>query len=297
MKVRFTIYGKLSRRSGFKLACSAVSARFLHGQTNPVAAVPDLVKTIPPRPSEAPTGSQFAASVLHLDKPQREAAILGQILDGNLPGFLRKLAPVKLRYAPASGEALTATVFAMPEYLAIGSDSDFLRIPMNLFTAEAIAKQFRFLLPTRKMVDAVYDQAPCRFTPQPLPAGPEMTSTEYYRTHNALIDRQSQSHSHPFGVLAAGHKKDVVLTNLLNSNPGRIAIYGWHRAKGDPIQPLSLVHGATYADYSHGIRLVAGLALVEGKLRAVAEVLQDRALGKIFSDEGLIHVPAAFSAA
>jgi len=286
---------KLTRRNGLKLAFSAISARFLHGQAP--AAAPDLIHSIPARSAEAPTGSQFAASVEHLDRPQREQAILTQLLGGNLPGFLRKLASVKLSYQPPTGPSVAATIFVMPEYLAIGSDSDFLRIPMNLYTASEIARQFRFLIPTRKMVDAVYDQAPCRFTPQPMPAGPEMTSTQYYRTHNALIDKQSQTHRHPFGALAAGHKKDVVLTRLLNSNPGRIAIYGWHRAKGDPIQPLSLVHGAGYADYSHGIRLVAGMALLDGKVRAIAEVLQDRLLANVFTDEGAIHLPAAFSAA
>ena len=80
----------------------------------------------------------------------------------------------------------------MPEYLAIGSDSDFLRIPMNLHTATAIADRFGFVLPTRKMVDAIYHQSTSRFTPQPLPAGPQMTSTEYYRQHNEMIDGQSR---------------------------------------------------------------------------------------------------------
>ena len=31
----------------------------------------------------------------------------------------------------------------MPDYLAIGSDKDFLRIPMNLHTATAIAASLR----------------------------------------------------------------------------------------------------------------------------------------------------------
>lgn len=294
--MRFTPRARLSRRNGIKLAFSALSFRFLRGQATPSTA-PDLAGTIPPRPAEAPTGSQFAASVEHLEKPQREEAILQQLLNGNLPAFLRKLVPVKLSYSPPDGRSLAATIFAMPEYLAIGSDSDFLRIPMNLYTAATVARKFRFLLPTRRMVDAAYDQSASRFMPQPLPAGPEMTSTEYYRRHNAMIEQQSHARGFPFGVLAAGHKKDVVLTRLLSRNPGRIAIYGWHRAKGDPIQPLSLVHGAGYADYSHGIRLVAGMAVVEGKLRAVADILQDRLLAGLLSDEGVIDIPPAFSAA
>ena len=51
-------------------------------------------------------------------------------------------------------------------------------------------------------------------------------------------------------MLTAGPRKDLVLTSRLWLDPGKVAIYGWHRARGAPIQPLSTVHGAGYADYS-----------------------------------------------
>ena len=121
----------------------------------------------------------------------------------------------------------------MPEYLAIGSDSDFLRIPMNLHTATAIADRFRFVLPTRKMVDAIYDQSTCHFTPQPLPAGPQMTSTEYYRTHNAMIEKQSRDSRLSVGRAGFRPQEGCRPHQSLDPEPGRIAIYGWHRATGD----------------------------------------------------------------
>ncbi len=249
--------------------------------------------SIPPRSSNALTGSQFAASVAGLDKDSREQAIHGQLISGNLPGFLRKLVPVRL----TSGAAKSATIFVTPEYLAIGSDGDYLRIPMNLYTATTVAQRFRFLLPTRKMVDAIYGQCQRCFTPQPLPAGPEMTSTKYYERHNSMIDEQARERSLPaVDGLAAGHKKDVVLTNRLRLNPGHIAIYGWHRGAGDPIQPLTTIHVAGYADYSHGIRLVADMALVDGKPHPVSAMLQDRSLADLLSDEGPIRVPGIIGA-
>jgi hypothetical protein len=108
-----------------------------------------------------------------------------------------------------------------------------------------------------------------------------------------MIDEQAQARGIPQGTLVAGHKKDVVLTNRLTRMPGRIAIYGWHRGKNDPIQPLSTVHGAGYADYSHGIRLVAGLALIEGRLRSVYNILEDSVLARVLSDEGAIRLAPA----
>jgi hypothetical protein len=232
-----------------------------------------------------------------MDRQQREDAILGQLLEGNLPSFLRKLAPVKLNCEVAGRKTLTAAVFVMPEYLAIGSDNDFLRIPMNLHTATAVADRFGFLLPTKKMVDAIYHQSTCRFTPQPLPAGPQMRSTEYYQHHNVMIDEQSHTRGFPLGALVSGHKKDVVLTNRLNWKPGRIAIYGWHRDTGEPIQPLSTVHGADYADYSHGIRLIATMAMIEGQLRSVRGILRDAVFAQVLSDEGAIRVSPALGTA
>ena len=280
---------KFTRRHGMKAGMSALSAGFLRARE-----APDLTRSIPAASPDALTGSQFAESVLNMDRKERERAILDQLVAGNLPSFLRKLVPVKLRSELASGKEDSVTIFIMPEYLAIGSDGDFLRIPMNLHTATAVASRFGFVLPTRKIVDAIYDQASCHFTPQPLPAGPQMTSTEYYRMHNAMIDKQSQSLGFPPGALVAGHKKDVVLTNRLVTHPGQIAIYGWHRAKGSPIQPLSTVHGAGYADYSHGIRLVAKMATIDGKPRSVLEILHDPKLAGLLSDEGPIRLAPTF---
>ena len=94
-----------------------------------------------------------------MDGQEREQAILDQVLQGNLPEFLRSLKPVVLQREFHDGSVIIATVFVMPDYLAIGSDDDFLTIPMNLHTATAIASQFGFMLPTPKIVDAIYDQS------------------------------------------------------------------------------------------------------------------------------------------
>jgi len=271
------------------LAFSALWARRAHARTPNVA---EIARAIPPRPANALRGSQFADLASSMDRHQRERAIQDQLAQGNLPDFLRTLVPVNLR----SNKGL-ATIFVMPEYVAIGSDSDFLRIPMNLHTAVGVANRFGFLLPTRKIVDAIYAQSTSRCTPQPLPAGPEMSSTHYYATHNSMIDAQLKARGFSSSALIAGHKKDVVLSNRLVRIPGRIAIYGWHRAPGMPIQPLSTVHGSDYADYSHGIRLIASIALVDGKMQSIQDILRDPARAAALSDEGAIPVSSVLARA
>jgi hypothetical protein len=229
--------------------------------------------------------------------PEREQAILAEISKGNLPEFLRKLVPVELRCDSCSASHLVATIFVTPDYLAIGSDADFLRIPMNLHSAATIAARFGFVLPTRKMVDAIYLQSRYHLVPQPLPAGAQMRSTEYYRNHNQLIEDQVHAIGARLGALISGDKKDVVMSNRLATHLGRIAIYGWHRGAGEPIQPLSTVHGANYADYSHGIRLISEWALINGKLESVRDLLRDPATAAILSDEGPIEMNSRLLAA
>ena len=235
--------------------------------------------------------------VSNMTAPEREQAILTEISKGNLPEFLRHLVPVELHCESGAARSLAATIFVTPDYLAIGSDADFLRIPMNLHTAATIAGNFGFVLPTRKMVDAIYLQSRYHLVPQPLPAGAQMRSTQYYWNHNELIKDQVHAIGARLGELISGDKKDVVVTNRLATHLGRIAIYGWHRAAGEPIQPLSTVHGANYADYSHGIRLISEWALIDGQLRLVRDLLRDPATAGLLSDEGPIAVNSRLLAA
>ena len=251
-------------------------------------AMPWLTAKIPARQPDAITGSEFAGAVAGMTGRQRELAIVEQLLQGNIPEFLRKLKPVHFQYQPADSKAVSATIFVMPDYLAIGSDQDFMRFPMNHFAAATAANRFGFILPTKKMVDTIYAQSALRLKPKPMRPGARMRSTAYYRSHNDSIDHQLESLGGTYGQLVAGHKKDVVLTNRLGCDPKRVAIYGWHRKEGAPIQPLSTVHVASYADYSHGTRLVSDQVLINGERRSVYEVLKDHRLSKVFSDEGCI---------
>jgi hypothetical protein len=246
----------------------------------------DLVAwAIPSRPQAAMGGSEFGAMTQGWSGRDRQQAALQELRSGNIPDFLRHLKPVHLEDTTAEGRVLHATIWVTPDYLAIGCDQDFLRIPLTRPVAVTVAEEFGFVLPTRKIVDAIAEQADFRFKPQPLPPGKMMRSSEYYVRHNEMIEAQRRGR--PLGELVAGHKKDIVLSNRL-LGPERIAIYGWHRRNGDPIQPLSTVHGAAYADYSHGVRLVYKYVCIDGELRSIYDVLVDPTLAPVLSYEGLL---------
>ena len=111
-----------------------------------------------------------------------------------------------------------------------------------------------------------------------------MGSNRYYLAHSRAIDEQLAMTSSR--GLTAGHKKDLVLTRRLAAKPRRVAIYGWHRSDGRPVQPLSTVHGARYADYSHGLRLVAPTVEIDGEGLPLYEALQDGQAAALLTYEG-----------
>ena len=60
------------------------------------------------------------------------------------------------------------------------------------------------------------------------------------------------------------------------------------------------MHGASYADYSHGIRLVSDVVVVDGEVTSLYRVLADPTLASLVSDEGPVRalktlIPQAFA--
>ncbi len=255
----------------------------------PRTPCPDsLTRQIPVRAADAPGGRAFGEEIRGVTDEERESRIWQQLMAGNIPKFLRRFVPIRLPSPFADGNPVDVVICAAPDYLAIGSDEDFLLMPMRLSTALSMASAFGFTLPTTRIVDAIYAQAAVHLAPQPLPAGSEMRSTDYSLVHNELVGVQRTALGASLGDLVAGDKKDLVLTNRLRSHMDRVAIYGWHLRDGKPIQSLSTVHGWRYADYSHGARLISTQVLINGTARSIYNVMQDDQLAPAVSDEGVI---------
>jgi hypothetical protein len=282
---------KYSGLSALALAAMLLAAPALAAGPAGAPCTNRLAHDIPARPAKALSGSAVMKSVEALRGPERDRVVERQVLDGNVPAFLRQLVPVTFRGKLAGGAPVKVTICVMPDYLAIGSDHDFVRTPLGLPVAAAIALKLGFFLPTPKMVDAIYRAARVHLAPKPMPAGPQMTSTGYLMRHNQTVNRQLGRRAGVPEELVAGNQKDLVLTNRLRARPGKVAIYGWHRLNGRPIQPLSTVHQAVYADYSHGIRLVSATAYVDGRAEPLAKVMQSPELARLVSSEGPIRNP------
>ena len=248
------------------------------GVTLPVATPPD----IPVRAANAQTGSAFIASVVGLSREEREVAIRRELFAGNVPSFLRVLRPVEVTGTGTDGVAHTVVYEVMPDYLAIGSDEDFVRMPMNPYTAQAFCDAFGFVLPTRKMANDIWSAATVHLDPRPLTENRDSPLT--FLAHHRMIEEQL--HGTARGAFVAGIKKDVVVTDKLLERPERVAIFGWHHVNGEPIQPLYTGHVDWYVDYSHGIRPVRRWMRVDGMPRPFETILNDPMQMHLLSDEG-----------
>lgn len=248
--------------------------------------------SLPERATGSPTAHEIVQRITSLDFTNREQEIISQVLAGNVPDFYRKFCPVAVTNV-GGGKTNWAIFYAAPDYLAVGSDEDYFLAPLTPVTAQRLADSLGCTLPTRKIVDDIYAAATVKLVPTPMTPGPRMTTVPMFAEHNSVVRTQRMLRTlvRPLGELVAGHKKDVVITTRLTNAPGKVAIYGWHKTNGAPIQPLYLGHTANWVDYSHGIRLVQQQLTVNGATKTVAEVLADPELCGLLIDEGVITTP------
>lgn len=247
---------------------------------------------IPPRTDDAVSGSEFVEEIKNLSPAERDDWALSEILNGNVPDCLRTPVSITITAELSDGMEHAVTYHVMPDYLAVGSNEDYVRMPMTPLAAEAIGNRFGCMLPTTKMVDDIYAAAAVKLAPVTFhPAAYKLDSVAVFASSSRGIDAQLKESGAKPGELVAGIKKDVVVTAQLSVKPGKVAVYGWHQPNGKIMQPLSLAHDIHYVDYSHGLRMVQQSVLVDGEPMRLAALLADKVLWELVSDEGPIMNP------
>src|SRR5688572_8837015 len=193
---------------------------------------------------------------------QRDSFVLKEVLSGNIPAFLKKFTRIETEITDSSASRkIKAEYFVAPDYLSIGSNEDWARINITPRAAQKIADSLGCFLPTRKMVDDIYKAAIIKPEPVPMYAFRDSTPTMWH--HHLIVEGQRKGKK----GLIAGIQKDVVISGKIarDPKPERVAIYGWHKKDGKPIQPLYTGHVYWWVDYSQGIRLVWRKIKVQGR--------------------------------
>src|SRR4030095_2547217 len=254
---------------------------------------------IPPRPEGALTGKQIAqrfmdilgdtetgtAQELDARRLAAEEFMYQQFAAGNVPAFMR---PENFQQVSTEtqkgGRTIRVTFRACPDYLAIGSDGDFMRIPVSAPLARRIADDFGFVMPTPRMVDLIDAEAKAGGGLRPFTAAPSiakriidpqskkgdsvekkwnyqkygfyegrwMLSPQFLTMQNTMIQEAREKMRN--APLRSGHKKEIVYDPIALETAGEggqpVVIY----RKG--IQPLSNIHNEKYWDYSHGVHYI-----------------------------------------
>jgi hypothetical protein len=227
------------------------------------------------------TGSDFYNKTITANWQTRDSLAIAEILSGNTPDFIRHFVPIKTQMLDSLGQKITAIFYVSPDYLSIGTNADWARIPLTPMAAQQIADSFNCFLPTRKIVDLINQHAKVKLAPIPLTEKRDSSITMWQ--HHQLIEAQRKGRS----GLISGIKKDVVLSGKITraAKSNRVAIYGWHQLDGKPIQPLYTGHVNWYVDYSHSIRLVYQTIWVNGQKMNYTEVLSHPVYQQLLCDE------------
>lgn len=228
------------------------------------------------------TGSAFYNQAVGYSWQQRDSLALEWMIEGFVPRRSIKLSRVNVVFQDSiTGEKIKAHYFVTTDYFSLGNDKDWARIPLTPMAAQRIANRLGCFLPASKMVDDIYKAAKVKLEPVPLFAYRDSTPTFWH--HHLMIEGQRQGKK----GLIAGIKKDVIITGKLNegNRRNRVAIYGWHRLNGQPIQPVYTGHVNWYVDYSHGIRLVYPFIIIRGKRMLFADVLIHPVYRKLLTNE------------
>ncbi len=224
-------------------------------------------------------GSVFFKTIAAWNWKSRDSLAVQEALSGNIPAFLQKFVAVHSSIKDSSGQIHRATFYVSPDYISIGTGEDWARVPLTPMAAQKIADSFHCFLPTRKMTDLIYSQAVVKLEPVPMFAYRDSSVTMWQ--HHLIIEGQRKNRK----GLIAGIKKDVVISGMNKAKPDRVAIYGWHRLDGKPIQPLYTGHVNWYVDYSHGARLVYAYLWVDGTKMYYTDVLKHPVYHKLICDE------------
>lgn len=233
-------------------------------------------------------GSVFYEQIRELSFQEREERAVKEILEGNIPEFLKDFVAITTIEKDVNGEQHQVTIYVSPDYLSIGNSLDYFIIPLSPMASTKVAKAFNASLPTPKIVDLIYEKSELKLEPfNYIPRGDRNETPDILYDHSKVIQAQIKAAGYSPGVFVAGTKKDIVISSKLTDTlrQHHVTIYGWHRLNGQAIQPIYNGHINTYVDYSHGTRLISNKVLIDGKEYDYRDVLKNSLLCTLLSYE------------
>lgn len=268
--------------------------RVVYGENSRLERVNEPVQFFKGKPDASLSGREFMISIDTMEFWKREDMIVEAILSGNMPSELKQFQKIVFTTPIVDSVEILrkphkVEMLVLPDYLSVGSDDDFVRMPMGPLAAQQIADSLNCILPTTYLVDRIAEVSEGHidiFPFRPL-GGRNMMPIVFQDSDNA-IKALYKAKGYEFGQFISGLKKEVVITYKIQSRNEMNkyeAIYGWFHPDGRIQQPLFIRHGNFYVDYSHGIRLINRTVVVDGKKLDAKAILESPTLYRLLSDE------------
>jgi hypothetical protein len=250
--------------------------------------------TAPRQVAQTPVGlsgsewlEQQYAKVDPGDESARHLLVLEQVARHNMPDTWDDWVTVTVH-----GRKGTVVEFEVsPHALRIGTNQDWVEVPLDGPHAAAAAEILGHTLCTAWMVEQVYAQAKkhggaihyfaaaeiatslgLQGWNNDVPDGEKMKSPEFFQQRSILLQNWLNDHAIAPGTLVAGYFKTVVPPVDGLTRHGGLEMLGGHTDQGEKIQSLSGgFHGRIFFDYSHNIRLVKNGIRVQGQAMTLTE--------------------------
>lgn len=269
----------------------------LHKASMPVPALAD-------KPTATLAGSDFMRRADTTAFWTLEDLIVETVTAGQVPDALRHFRKITFTTPVVDSVEILrkkhkVEMWVLPDYIAIGTNDDFVRMPMGPLAAQRIADALDCTLPTPFLVDRIAEASEGHVDIFPFrPLGNRNSQPIVFQDSNNAINAQFKAYGYHFGQLISGLKKDIVLTYkimTLTEYERNVAIYGWHHPDGRAQQPLFVRHGNFYVDYSHGVRLIYNKVKIDGVEYNIREILQSPELYRLLSDEPMHLTQATYA--
>lgn len=176
-----------------------------------------------------------------------------------------------------TADALSAPVAYLDEH---GKEAYAdLRLPASYSDQVKIARHFYAVSPTAAWWDAIFRAARLKVVPEPLPAGPLMSTVGYSVRHHRNLAKYNPAP----GTLIRDVGKGWILSRRLGESSA--INYGWIQPNGQPIQGEGARHNDAYADYSQTVVLVRRFAHdTKGAGVDLLEYLREQGIAKRWLD-------------
>lgn len=269
----------------------------LHKASMPVPALAD-------KPAATLAGGDFMRRADTTSFWTLEDLIVETVTAGQVPDALRHFRKITFTTPVVDSVEILrkkhkVEMWVLPDYVAIGTNDDFVRMPMGPLAAQRIADALDCTLPTTYLVDRIAEASEGHVDIFPFrPLGSRNCQPIVFQDSNNAINAQFKAYGYHFGQFISGLKKDIVLTYkimTLTEYERNVAIYGWHHPDGRAQQPLFIRHGNFYVDYSHGVRLIYNKVKIDGAEYNIREILQSPELYRLLSDEPMHLTQATYA--